>query len=336
MTNTRRAVVVVKYLGVDITKDIAPNLLSFTYNDNEGKSDDIQIDLEDRDRKWQKPWLPQKGDEVVAAIRLEHWRKENEVLQLNCGTFFIDDVAFKGPPDTISIKALSVPFVSGGKETTHTRAWENVMLSVVMGDVAESAGLSLLFDAPDQLYDRVDQIHKTDLAFAKLLVKREGLAIKVTEKQMVIYDESAYESKESVRSIIRGKDDVLSYSFNDTAAEEQYQKVEVSYFDSTKKKAIKYTYNVPGVEKGPTLKINKRAKSLDEAIRWAKAEARNKNKGARKGSIAVIGDERLVQGVTIDAKNFGAFDSKYFIEKSSHKVTGGYTTDISLREVLGY
>lgn len=336
MTNTRRAVVVVKYLGVDITQDIAPNLLSFTYNDNEGKSDDIQIDLEDRDRKWQKPWLPHKGDTIIASIRLENWRKENEVLQLNCGTFYIDDVAFKGPPDTISIKALSVPFVSGGKETEHTRAWENAMLSVILGDVAASSGLSLLFDAPDQLYDRVDQIRKTDLAFAKTLAKREGLAIKVTDKQMVIYDEASYESKGSVRSITRGEDDVLSYSFNDTAAEEQYKKVEVSYFDNAKKKVIKYTYDVPGVEEGPTLKVNKRAKNLDEAMRWAKAEARNKNKGARKGSITVVGDERLVQGVTVDVQNFGAFDSKYFIEKSSHKVTGGYKTDIALREVLGY
>ena len=160
--------------------------------------------------------------------------------------------------------------------------------------------------------------------------------MKVTKEQLVVYDEKSYESKQAVRTIRKGEADIKSYSFNDTAAEEQYQKVEVSYFDDVKKKVLKYVYIVPGVEKGPTLKVNKRAKSLDEAMRWAKAEARNKNKGARKGKITLLGDERLIQGITVNVEGFKAFDGKYFIETSSHKVTGGYTTDISLREVLPY
>ncbi len=49
-----------------------------------------------------------------------------------------------------------------------------------------------------------------------------------------------------------------------------------------------------------------------------------------------MGDENLIQGVTINAINFGDFDSKYYIESSSHKVTGGYTTDITIREVSKY
>lgn len=336
MTNTRRAVAVIQYMGVDITQDIAPYLLSFTYNDNEGKSDEIQIKLEDRDRVWQDIWLPQKGDTIFASIRLENWREEGEVSQLNCGTFYVDDVGFEGPPDTVSIKALSIPFTKGGKDTEHTRAWENANLSSILGEVASSAGLTLLFDAPDFIYDRVDQLRETDLAFAKRLAKKEGLAIKVTDNQLVIYDELSYENKASVRTIKRGDADVKGYSFKESAAEEQYQKVEISYFDDTQKKTIKYVYDVPGVEEGPTLKINKRAKNLDEARRWARAEARNKNKGSKSGKITLMGDERLVQGVTVNTDNFGAFNSKYYIESSSHKVTGGYTTEINIREVLNY
>ncbi|MED3799061.1 late control protein [Lysinibacillus capsici] len=336
MTNTRRAIVVISYNGKNITADLAPDLTSFQYNDNEGKSDEIQLDLQDREKKWQDPWLPGKGDKIHATIRLENWRKEKEVSQLKCGTFYIDDVSFKGPPDKVSIKAVSTPFNEGGKDTEKTKAWENTDLKTILTDVAKSAGLKLFFDAPNHKYKRVEQSKKTDLAFAKEITKKEGLSIKVTNDQLIVYDELEYEKKSAVRTITRGEDDIKSYDFKETAAEEQYAKVEISYSDATKKKTIKYTYNVPGVKSGPTLKVNKKAKNLDEAKRWAQAEARNKNKRSKTGKITLLGDERLVQGLTIELKKFGAFSGKYIIESAGHNVTGGYTTDINLRGVLSY
>lgn len=336
MTNTRRAIADITYMGVNITQDIAPYLKAFTFNDNEGKSDDIQIELEDRERKWQGPWLPKKGDKISASILLRNWYKEGEDVTLKCGTFYVDDVSFKGPPDTVNIKALSVPFTKGGKDTEKTRAWENTTLQNILSEVAASAGLSLVYDAPKFTYDRVEQDKKTDLAFAKNMAKREGLATKVTSDQLIIYDELTYESKSPIGKLTRGEDNIKSYDFKETAAEEQYAKVEISYFDGKTKKLIKYTYAVPGVKEGPTLKINKRAKNIDEAKRWAQKEARNKNKGSKSGKITLKGNEKMVQGVTVTVANFGAFDAKYLIETSSHKVTGGYTTDISLREVLDY
>lgn len=336
MTNTRRAIADITYMGVNITTDIAPYLKSYTYNDNEGKSDEIQIELEDRDRKWQGPWLPKKGDKIDALIHYRNWRKEGEHPQLDCGTFYVDDVNFKGPPDTVSIKALSVPFSDGGKDTKKTRAWNNADLKTIMGDLAAGAGLSLFYDAPNFTYDRVEQDKKTNLAMAEELAKKEGLSVKVTKDQLVVYDELAYESKGPVSTLTRGDSDILNYDFKETAAEEQYKKVELSYWDSQKKKLIKYVYDVPGVEAGPTLKVNKRAKSVDEAKRWAQKEARNKNKSSKSGSITLMGDEALVQGVTVQVANFGAFDGKYFVESASHKVTGGCTVTIKLREVLSY
>lgn len=334
--NTRRTEIDIVYKGVNISKDLSPYLLSFTYNDNEGKSDEIQLDLEDRQRKWQGPWLPGKGDSIKASIVQQNWKKSGDTQKLDCGTFFVDDVSFKGPPDMISIKALSVPFPSGGKDTEHTRHWENTTLSSILGDVAGSSELSLMYDAPSFLYDRVDQVRETDLSFAKRVAKKEGLAVKVSKNQLIVYSEVDYEGKSPIRTITRGRDDVKSYSFNFTAAEQEYKTVEVSYFDDTKKKQIKYVYSVPGVEKGPTLRVNKRAKSVEEAKRWAKAEARAKNKGSKTGKITMIGDVNLYQGSTVKVKGFGAFDGKYYIETSSHRVTGGYSTELNLREVLNY
>ncbi len=336
MTNTRRSFADISYMGVNITTALAPYLKRFTFNDNEGASDEIQIELEDRERKWQGPWLPKKADKIDATIQLINWRKEGEVSHLDCGTFYVDDVNFQGPPDTITIKAVSVPFKDGGKETKHTRVWDNAGLKKIMNDLAKSAGLSLFYDAPDYFYDRVEQDKKTDLAFAKELAQKEGLSVKVTKNQLVVYDQHDYESKGPVRAIERGTTDVLKYDLKESAAEEQYKQVKISYWDGKKKKLIEYTYDVPGVKNGPVLKVNKRLTSLDEAKRFAQKEARNKNKSSKSGSITLMGDEKLLQGVTVDIKGFGAFDTKYFVESASHEITGGYTVKINIREVLSY
>lgn len=336
MTNTRRAVANIDYKGINITTELANYLIGFTFNDNEGSSDDIQIELEDRERKWQGPWMPEKNDEIKATIKLLSWRFEGQERQLACGTFYVDDVDFRGPPDKVTIKAISVPFVEGGKETKHTRSWDNASLKIIMGRLAASAGLSLFYDAPDYFYDRVEQDKKTDLAFAKELAQKEGLSIKVVDRQLIVYDQLIYESKKSVRTIKRGESNYISHNLKNSAAEEQYKKVEVSYWNSKQKKIIKYTYNVPGVKDGPTLKVSKRLTSLDEAKRFAQKEARNKNKSAKSGTLTLMGDEKLLQGVTIELEKFGKFDGKYFVESASHQITGGYTVTIKIREVLSY
>ena len=336
MTNSRRASIDIDYMGKNISKDLAPHLLSFRFNDNEGRSDDIQIDLEDRDGNWHGPWLPNKGDKITAAIVLENWQKEGTTSRLDCGSFFIDDVSFKGPPDLVSIKALSVPFVEGGKQTKHTRAWENATLPTILGDVAKSAGLTLVYDAPVYTYERVDQTKETDLGFAKRISKVEGLSVKVMSEQLIVYEQLKYEKKDTVRKIIKGESDVLSYDFQITAADSQCKKVEISYFDKKKKKYVKYTYDVPGAKSGPTAKITKKARSLEEAKRWAQMEARERNKRMKTAKLTLLGDENLIQGITVELEKFGAFDGKYFIETTGHSVTGGYTVDVNLREVLNY
>lgn len=334
--NSRYAEVILFYKGINITSDLKEYLTSFTYNDGEGRSDDIAIDLIDRDRKWQGPWLPGKGDEISATIRTRNWYEQGDSAELNCGTFYVDDVSLKGPPDKISIKALAVPFAAGGKGEQKSRSWENADFATIAGEVAKSSELSLIFDAPNHVYDRVDQYKETDLAFIKRLAKKEGYSVKVTNKQLVIYAAAKYEAKSAALAFTRGDELVLDYSFSDTAADEQYAKSEVSYFDEKTKKTLKYTFVVPGIDEGPTLKINKRVKSIDEAQRLAKAEVREKNKGAKTAKFTIVGHVKCVQGLTVTVKGFGAFDGKYFIESTSHGVGNGYKVNVNLREVLPY
>ena len=65
----RYAEVSLIYEGKNISRDIAPYMVSFSYTDNSAdKADDISLTLEDRERLWCSDWFPSKGDTIKASI----------------------------------------------------------------------------------------------------------------------------------------------------------------------------------------------------------------------------------------------------------------------------
>lgn len=166
MILVRKAEVKITYEGVDISRDIAPFLTYFTYSDNgNGKADDLQITLADREGKWRGSWMPSNGDKVQASIILHNWYYEGQSRQLNCGSFEIDTVRYSGPPDTLTIEAVSYPGNSAMKNEKRTKAWEKITLRDIASSIASSAGLELMFEADNVSYDRMDQSQETDLSF---------------------------------------------------------------------------------------------------------------------------------------------------------------------------
>jgi phage protein D len=73
------------------------------------------------------------------------------------------------------------------------------------------------------------------------------------------------------------------------------------------------------------------------ARKRARNNLRKANKHENTSEITLVGDPRLVAGVTVNLKNFGAFDGKYIIEKAKHQVGKEYTVEVELRKCLeGY
>lgn len=71
--------------------------------------------------------------------------------------------------------------------------------------------------------------------------------------------------------------------------------------------------------------------------KMAKNALRKANKKENAGTITLFGDPTLVGGVTVDLKNFGAFDEKYIVSKATHKISDGYTVESEIRKCLnGY
>lgn len=109
--------------------------------------------------------------------------------------------------------------------------------------------------------------------------------------------------------------------------------------DETKKKVnpavMSYTYVDESVDaNGQEYVMKKRAKSIGEAKRLAKAKLRQLNLCRVTGSMMVLGDVMLRAGEVISCIGFGSFDGNFYIEQASHSVSsGGYTTSLILRRV---
>lgn len=334
----RRARIKILYDNKDISKDLAQYLKSFSYNDViSGQADDLSITLEDRTGLWKNDWLPEKGATLVVSIITQAWWKDTfSEEELPLGIFEIDEIEVGGPPEEVKIKAVSVPNNTSLRGVDRTRAWEKTKLSVIANDIAKEAGLSLFYDTyTDPLLDRSEQTEQSDLSFLMKLCNDAGLALKITDNKIVIFDEEKYEKNDIVMTITKGSDLIESYNFK-SSTREIYSACHVKYQNSDTKNNIEYTFALKN-KQGKTLMINQEVKTIAEAETLAKKKLREKNKEELTASFSLVGTFLLVAGVTINIVGFGKFDGKYIVSKASHEVGGGYSVNIDLRRCLdGY
>lgn len=337
----RRSGIRVLYQGVDITSNITKDLLSFTYTDNaSGNADDIDIALKDNKGKWMNEWFPEKGDSLKAEINTLNWRHDGDRQTLPCGSFIIDEPTYSGRPRVMNLKAISIPANSNFTETKRSRSWSKISIKAMAQDIANRAGLKLFFDSStNPILSWVDQTETSDMAFLAEVCEKEGLAFKITDQSIVIFNEAEYEKRESVARYNEESSSILEYSFKTTLTRTAYAGCKVKYYDVNLGKNIEYLFSVkeinPKVDK--VYRLNARVKTGEEAKRLAQKTLRNLNKKEYQGNLKVIGNVDLVGGSCIDLINFGKFSGKYFIDKASHQVGSGYITDLELHRVLeGY
>ena len=317
--------------GVDITDDIAPYVLSFTYNDNRsGEADSITVELEDRQGKFIGDWFPKRNSVMVASIRVKDWKGAGDTQILKCGIFEIDEI--EASQGTLSIKGVSSPVTYAGRRESITKTWEKMQLKSIAQDIAGKAGLTLNYTAAENPeFGRIDQTQESNLQFLTRLTHRSGLAIKIVDGKISIYNEVDAEKEAASFTISRTGGLVRGWSFK-TQSVNTYKSCEVSYFDPNSKSLIEADAAEPDdMPSGQVLKINTRVENQAEAEALAQSKLRDANKREVTGSLDLVGDVRLLDGIVIQVEGFGTFDGKYRIATSSHSVaSGGYTTRVEL------
>ena len=346
----RRILTIIKYNNKDISADISKYLKSISYTDNlSGEADDLQITLEDKAGLWQSTWMPEKGALLDVMLQQKYWQTLSALPQsLRLGLFEIDEITSSGYPSEVQIKAVSVPDNNTLRGTERSRSWEKAKLQVIANDIASAAGMSLFWDTEENpVLDRAEQTEQSDLSFLYAICKDKGLALKISDKKIIVFDEAKYEAEKAKITIVKPgtvykKESGMKYLFVGTGyslrtkIRDIYAACRVSYQQGSSKSNIEATYTAAG-KKGKTLQVNEQVESVAEALNLAKKRLREKNKDEVTGSLNMLGNFVLLSGGTVNLLGFGAFDGKYLITRASHDIGSGYTTNIDVRRCLnGY
>ncbi len=328
------------YLGSNITGDISSQVLSVEFVSHlSGHANELQVELEDRNRNWQGPWYPSKGD----LVNLQIGYAGEELV--SCGDFQVDELEASGAPDVMHLRCIAA-YITDAVRTRYAVPWEGQTLTQIATQIAGKYGFTVSaapeLDSVDISYNRVTQAHETDLAFLQRLANDHGFEFAVVGTQLVFYARSALESQSPVLTISRspalGAIPVLQrggYRFKDKT-HHTYKHCVVSYQDPTSKNLILGTADDDTIATGDTLKIVERVESAAAARIRAAAALHAANMSQVEATFSTIGDVRLMAGNSVAVLGFGNFDGSYLIKSATHRIAraGGYeTTGIEARKV---
>ncbi len=300
------------YEGRNINSSVQPLTLQITDNAG-GKPDSIIAIFSDTEGLWSK-WKPQKNDTLQI-------KKDG----FDTGSMYIDELAQR--PGIFELKALSIPQTA---KTARTQGWENVRFLEFATQIASRHGFTLeTYNIVNHLYERVDQIDETDLAFLAYRSMLEGYALKINNNHLVIYDEAIEEEKAvSTTAIIRKSDMQGSFEFRNKSTD-IYSKCIV------RNNVIQGEFADSNIN-GPTLRKNVYISNQAEANRWSKGYLRSFNKYQSLGNFSIDLNTKLAAGILSEIRDIGLFDGKYFIDRLIHDLINNRTR-LYVRMVLeGY
>ena len=324
--------------GVDVTADISKYLRGLTYEDKEsGEADTLQIELMDKDKLFIGAWMPKRGDTLEAELLRKNFEGDGRTERLPLGVFEIDEVENSFPPSICRIKAVSISQNSYLRQHNYSKSWENVKLSEIAQEIASAAGLELIYQAADDPpINRAEQGESSTLAFLEKICADNGLALKVSDGKLILFDETDLEKQDTVKTFDRNSSTILHFDGKATI-NEVYGKAEVSYRHGKHAEQYTATFEAPDKTSEKVLRINQRVDSQAAAEKLARKKLREKNKDEIKISLVVLGDFALVAGNCVELKNCGFYDGKYLIEKANHQIDSGYKVRLEIRKCLnGY
>lgn len=184
------------YNGVEITDRVDVNRC---YHDMyaAGRSDTLNLHLNDVANLWDK-WAPQKGD----MIRVEH-------EAISTGDMFISSVLPQN--GAFGIMAQAAP--STGFDL-QSKSWQQVHLLQIAREIAQRNGLTFSsYGVEDRLYPYIVQNNEGDFHLLSRLALREGCAILIYNKSLILYDERHMEAQ-APHEVLNIAADV-EYKYND-------------------------------------------------------------------------------------------------------------------------
>ncbi len=306
---------------------IAAQATAFSYMDvASGQSDSVSITLQDIGKEWAGKLMPQRGAGLGAKIRLTNWGSEEKTDTFDCGSFVIDDISFSGRPLSCVIGGVSVPAMDDFKSLPVTNTWEKTTIRDIASQITAKAGIALYYDADAVQIAEIEQSKQTDSAFLYAICEKYGLAMKVYNNKVVIFDIVKQERKDAV--LVIREEDTKAWSFN-TTIDGTYTGVNLDYTDPATGDTIKVTMGEPG----RMYAINTQASGQYDAELQAAAKVNAANRGIQTMEITIRANIKVVASHCVTISGFGGIDGKYYVDRIKHSLGKGYTMQLSMHKV---
>lgn len=228
----RQTIVHIEMAGVDVTGHLLPDLIEFEHvDDTQHNLDEVVIRLADPQHKYLTAWTIERGSQVKCAISTVSWSVPGQIQKLECGAFYVLDVDYDDPPNTVTIYATSLRMDSNFKDSKVSTAYENTTLKDIASQVAKKHNLTLDYQATDiPQIRRLDQDEESDAEFLKRQCRQQGLQMKNQDGKLIIFDEKDYEAKSSVLTITRDVTPIIRWRLRENG-QGKFAKIKCSYLN---------------------------------------------------------------------------------------------------------
>ena len=209
----RKTSVQLTIAGADATSALSPYIEEFIHSDSmdmDCNADTITIKLANPDFRFLRGWNVDKGSTISASILTYNWAGLGEGLQLQCGTFYVDEIEFNGPPNTCTIKATSIPTLGQFKGVKSNAAFENLSLKDIITKLASPIPVNYK-PAFNPMIDRLDSDEESNGFAIKRICDRNGLSVKMQDGTLIVTDESELDQQAPFFTFTLGVTPIIRY-----------------------------------------------------------------------------------------------------------------------------
>lgn len=332
MSEARRVKPSISINGKNVTAKLMEYLEGLTYTDvASGSSDSITIDLHNIHHEWLSKWYPAKGSSIKGSVLFTDWLEDGVDLKLDFGKLILDEIRFSGNPMMLSLGALAIPANDSFKSRERTKTWKKVTIRQIASEVAKRYHLKLSYTGPSITIASLEQSKKSDSAFLYEICDKYGLAMKVFNARIAIYDHKSAEAKKPVASLsydsfVDGQWDYID------ALEGTYTGARISYKNPKKDKnnkdkeiSIYLGLKKENAKGARVLKINETCDTRQDAYYKAAAAVNEANREATTLSGKILPNPKICAGVTVTITGMGKASGKYYVDKSTIELGSGGT-----------
>lgn len=317
------------YEGKDISIDLMPYLISFTYRDKAiGEADELSLHMRDNAHIWKWVWNPKKGDKITATI-------SQGGNSLPCGDFDVTEVAFHGNRDnghTCTITALGAGVLDQHRTKT-SWAHEGKTLKAVAEHIASKYHYKVQGIIHNFSIGRVTMWNETELGFLHRIAEEFGYFFSLKGNTLIFTYLPEMNNAAGATTVNRL--DLMGYSIKDKVVG-TYVRMQNRYYHARKKLVIDNSMNSAGTGSVDVHRTHCKVDNDEQGIQRVGGRLYKKNMDQVQIDVVMPGNVYILAGNNVNTEGFFNYNGVYMISEATHTISrdGSYITSAVFKKIV--